>query len=90
MEKFSDLIERCATGPLGEEVPTKKSFTVKVSREAHLRMQCIAAHVGIKITPLSAQILEAAINELFDAVSDDFEPGLTCHYQEKMEELQHV
>lgn len=83
MDSISELMDKY-TGQ--DEMETHMvSHTCRISGEARLKLGFLASHLGAKKTRLSGEILEAAINEAFDRVSEHFSPEEEHEFSEEME-----
>lgn len=67
---------------------SEKPVTSRISPEAYIKLETLAAHFGQKKSPLAGEILEAAINEIFDQVSPNFSDDLERQFAEEMHEMQ--
>lgn len=68
----------------GRNVP----YSCKISGAARIKIGCLAEHMGTKKTRLAGELLEAAINEAFEQIEDEFDPGLLRAYEEEMAEYE--
>ena len=85
MDTISELMDRYT----GQEAETHMvSHTCRISGESRLKLGFLASHLGAKKTHLSGELLEAAINEAFERVSEDFGPEEDQEYSEELENYQ--
>jgi hypothetical protein len=91
MQSLSDLITKYSAPPDHQErdVPDY-CFTAKISPDARLKLEAIALHFDVKKTRLASEILESAINDLFEEVSENFDEDCSRYYQDECEELENV
>lgn len=75
---------------LDSENPNERArtvaFSTKISLNAKNKLDVLSAHIGTKKTPLFGEIAEAAINDLFDMLYDEFDENLQREYHEAEEE----
>ena len=90
MQSLSQLITKYTAPPDdGNDVPDY-SFTVRIPADARIKLEAIAMHFDVKKTRLASEILEGAINDLFEEVSEQFEQDCAHYYQSEIEELENV
>ena len=59
-------------------------YSCKISGAARIKIGFISDHIGQKRTRLAGELLEAAIDEAFEQVYEDFEPDQIQAYEEEM------
>lgn len=84
MPSLADVVNKYSRYPEYEKM---RGVTTKISEEAHIKLVAIAAHFEVKKTPLAGEILEGAINDIFDQISGDFDEDVTTLYDHEMAEL---
>jgi len=65
----------------GRTVP----FSTRISVSSKLKLEALAAHFNLKKTPLFGEIAEAAINDMFDRLHDDFDESIQRGYSEEID-----
>ena len=90
MQALSDLITKYTAPPDHEKDVPDYCFTAKISPDARLKLEAIALHFDVKKTRLASEILESAINDLFDEVSGNFDEDCSRYYHDECEELENV
>lgn len=87
-EGIDDLIAKyTGTDPErfgGRTVP----FSTRISVDSKLKLEALAAHFGLKKTPLFGEIAEAAINDMFDRLHDDMDEDIQRGYAEEVHHYQ--
>lgn len=87
MDSISDVINKY-TGVSDDDLYERRvGVTCKVSRLAMVRLEAIAAHFEVKKTPLAGELLEGAINEVFEQVSGSFDENVAMFYEHELSEL---
>lgn len=88
-QNLSDLISK-----YGEEEqehgPRTVTYTCKVPYETRLKLEALSAHFGVKKTPLCGEILETAVNDLFDLVEGNMNEGILQEFYEGMQKLSQI
>jgi len=61
------------------------SFSTRINITSKLKLEALAAHFGLKKTPLFGEIAEAAINDMFERLEDDMDENVIREYSEDLE-----
>lgn len=85
MKSIADVINKYSEYGVPEN---RRGVTAKISFEGHLKLDTVAAHFGVKKTPFLGELIEGAVNDIFNQVYEEFDEGLKMHYQEQAEELE--
>lgn len=85
MKSIADVINKYSEYGVPE---SRRGITAKISLEAHLKLETVAAHFGVKKTPFLGELIEGAVNDIFDQVYSEFEEALKMHYHEEAKELE--
>ena len=87
MDSVSAVISKY-TGDSDDDLYERRvGVTTKISRMAMIRLEAIASHFDVKKTPFAGELLEGAINEVFDQVSGSFDENVAMAYDHEMQEL---
>jgi len=86
MKTVSDLMQKY-TGEPSSADPTV-GYSCKITEKARIKLLHLSAHVGVKRTKLAGELLEAAIDEAFERVLEDFDENQERSYYEDMQEYE--
>lgn len=82
MKTVGQLIEKYQGK--GTENTGTVAYSCKITGAARIKIYHLSLHIGQKRTRLAGELLEAAINEAFEQVYEDLEPGQMQAYEEEM------
>lgn len=82
------LIARYTERPGENYSFTTKALTARIKAESMIKLETIAHHFNVKKTPLGGEILENAIEDIFDRIFDDLDEGLRASFAEEMSRFQ--
>ncbi len=85
MKTISGIIDKYAGIEPENHFEPVVSYTCRTTEEYRIKLSHLAAHLGTKKTSLATELFEAAIDEAFEQVLEDFDENNSQSYYESMQ-----
>ena len=89
-KSIDDLYSKFTVDPPEHLGARNMALSLKISFEAKVKLEAVAAHVGMRKTPLLGEIAEAAIIELFDKLEGEMDDGILREVAEELTEFRNT
>jgi hypothetical protein len=86
MKSIADLVDKYSGEPTSG--PTTVGYTCRVTEEAKIKLLHLSSFLEVKRTRLAGELLEAAINEAFEQVFENFNDEQHRAFAEDMQDYE--